>query len=133
MSNFYYKVAARIMMAIMTYSTNEIAKVDSEFHELIKDENLVVQWVIEGGGPGSYYDISDGKFIAYRDKIHPNPDITLSIKDAKTAVKVLRGSPEILQEEVDAGNVTVEGEQGKIEKLRPILDIIRNYLKDLRE
>ena len=51
----------------------------------------------------------------------------------KTAIKVLRGSPEILQEQVDAGNVTVNGDEEKIEQLRPILEIIRTYLKDLRE
>ncbi|MFX1449496.1 MAG: alkyl sulfatase C-terminal domain-containing protein [Promethearchaeota archaeon] len=133
MSGFYYKVAARIMMAIMAYATEEIAKVDSDFQNLIKNENLIVQWEVDKGGPTSYFEIKNGKFNAIRDQKHTNPDITILIKDGKTAIKVLRGSPEILQEEVDKGNVTVTGDENKIEQLRPILEIIRIYLKDLRE
>ena len=133
MSGFYYKVAARIMMAIMSYATEEIAKIDSEFQNLIKNENLVVQWEVDKGGPTSYFKIENGKFNAIRDQKYANPDINILIKDGKTAVRVLRGSPEILEEEVDKGNVTVTGNEDKIEELRPILEIIRNYLKDLRD
>lgn len=121
------------MMAIMSYATEEIAKIDSDFQNLIKEENLIVQWEVDKGGPASYFKIENGKFNAIRDQKHPNPDITIIIKDGKTAVKVLRGSPEILQEQVDVGNVIVSGDDKKIEQLRPILEIIRKYLKDLRE
>ncbi|NVM05108.1 MAG: hypothetical protein HWN67_22495 [Candidatus Helarchaeota archaeon] len=133
MSGFYYKVATRIMMAIMSYATEEIAKVDSDFQNLIKNENLIVQWAVNKDGPASYFKIENGKFNAIRDQRHPKPDIMILIKDGKTAIKVLRGSPGILQEQVDAGNVTVSGDDEKIEQLRPILEIIRTYLKDLRE
>ena len=133
MSNFYYKVAARIMMAIMAYATEEIAKVDSDFQNLIKNENLIIQWIVEKNGPSSYFKIENGQFNAFRDQKYPNPDIKISINEPKIAIKVLRGSPEILQEQVDAGNVTVSGEDSKIKKLRPILEIIRKYLSDLRE
>ena len=133
MSNFYYRVASRIMMAIMSYATNEIAKVDTDFQDFIKNEELVVQWVIEKGGPGAYYDIKNGKFTAVRDQIHPKPNITISIKDGKTAIKVLRGSPEILQQEVDAGNVNVIGDEKKVQEMRPLLKIIQKYLEDLRD
>ncbi|MHA1378416.1 MAG: alkyl sulfatase C-terminal domain-containing protein [Candidatus Helarchaeota archaeon] len=133
MSNFYYGVAARIMMAIMAYATEEISKIDSKFKDLIRDEKLVVQWTVEQGGQCAYYRIENGEFIAKRDQKHPNPDIIISIKDPKLAVKILRGSEELLQKEVDAGNVTVTGEESKIEHLRPILTIISDYLKDLRD
>ncbi|MHA1300397.1 MAG: hypothetical protein ACTSO9_13340 [Candidatus Helarchaeota archaeon] len=133
MSNYYYGVATRIMMAIMAYATEEISKIDDDFKELIKDEKLIVQWYVEKGGQSAYYKIENGQFKAIRDEKHPNPDITISIKDPKLAVKILRGSEEILQGEVEAGNVIVIGEESKIEHLRPILKIISSYLKDLRD
>jgi len=133
MSNYYYGVATRIMMAIMAYATEEISKIDDDFKELIKDEKLIFQWYVEKGGQSAYYKIENGQFKAIRDEKHPNPDITISIKDPKLAVKILRGSEEILQSEVEAGNVIVIGEESKIEHLRPILKIISSYLKDLRD
>ena len=133
MSTFYYKVAARIMMAIMAYATEQIAKVDSDFQNLIKKDNLIVQWTVEKSGLNSYFKIKNGQFNAFRDQEHPKPDIKISINEPKIAVKVLRGSPEILQEQMDAGNVTVNGEDSKIKQFGPVLEIIRKYLSDLRE
>ena len=133
MSNFYFGVAARIMMAVMVYATEEIAKVDEEFQNIIKGENLIIQWTVGDGKQVVYSKIESGKFSGVRDQKHPNPDITLSIKDPKIAVNVLKGGIETFQKEFDAGNLIVSGDESKIDKLKPILEIFGKYLSDLRE
>ena len=133
MSSYYYGVATRIMMAILSYGTTQISKVDPKFKEIIKNENLVIQWEVKKGGQCSYFNIENGKFHAVRDQKHDKPDIIIAMKDPKIAVNILKGTEEILQKEVEAGNVEVIGDPNKVEQLRPILGIISSYLGGLRD
>lgn len=132
LSDFYYDLSARIMLATLLFVTEEIAKVDTNFQNLIKNESLIVQWTIEEG-PSSYFEIDNGKITCIRDQKHPQPDIIISINNSKTAVKVLKGSLKTIKEENEAGNVLISGEESKIEEFNPILEKIEEYLISLRE
>ncbi len=120
------------MMATLLHATEEITKFDTGFQNLVKNEDLILQWKVKNDGPYGYFKFKNGEFEGIRDKEHPQPDIEIVISDSKTAVEVLKGSLEIFEREKNAGNIIIKGNESKIEQLMPILEMISKYMKDLR-
>ncbi|MHA1384559.1 MAG: hypothetical protein ACTSR3_12455 [Candidatus Helarchaeota archaeon] len=120
------------MMATLLFAIEEIVKLDPTFKNLIKNKDLIIQWVIEEGGPSFFFKIKDERFESRQDQNHPNPDIKIIIHNLKSAMKILNGSSYTIREEIKAENADIIGSDEKTKQFFPILDHIQNYMIDLR-
>ena len=132
MSIYYLRLCVRIMMATVSFAIKEIEKLDCQFQDLIKNRDLVIQWIIDEGGPSFFFEIKNGKFECFQNQEHANPDIKISIHSLKTAMKIFNNPLSNFQEEIKAKNITIEGLDGKTEQFFPILEYIQDYLIDMR-
>jgi len=120
-------------MSTLSFATEEIAKNDLKFQDLIKNKNLIVQWTVGNDGPNFFFKIENGNFRCIKNQIHPNPDIKISINNLMSAIKVLDGNLENIKREVETRNMTITGSDSNIEKFYSILGQIQKYMGDLRD
>ena len=77
------------MASMLTYAIGQIAKMDEEYANKLKELNEVIQWKI--GDDIAYYQIVKDGEIKEVEGISDSPTLTFEIADVSAALKMLTG------------------------------------------
>jgi len=83
------KVVIKTMASMLTYAIGQIAKMDEEYANKLKELNEVIQWKI--GDDIAYYQIVKDGEIKEVEGISDSPTLTFEIADVSAALKMLTG------------------------------------------
>ncbi len=125
-------VSIKDMIQIRTlfYSNMVALEIIADEDEMVQGElgetPAVIQWKIEGIAAG-YIMITNGKPKLYMDAIHPEPTITITFADARTARTILNGNGDVTKAFIK-GQVQIDGDLKKGLKLLAINEVFQDYI-----
>ena len=119
-------IALKALMGAMFYCLKEVADLDAEFVDKIKDLNITISWDVKDG-PKGFQNLEHGKVsFGIGEKID-NADLTINISDVDTAIQLLTGKTTM--EEVPE-KISMEPKE-MADKLMFILEYLRKYFGGL--
>jgi hypothetical protein len=119
------KVCVKVLGSMITYATNQIAKIDEEFGEKLKQLNEVTQWKI--GDDIAYYTELRNGVITEFEGISDSPTLTFEITDVSKALEMLTGRIDM----GTLGTIIKVSDPAKAMELAFVTQTVAKYLQGL--
>ena len=119
------KVVIKTMASMITYAISQIAKIDEEYGNKLKELNEVIQWKI--GDDIAYYQVVKDGDIKDFEGISDSPTLTFEIGDVSAALKMLTGQADMTSM-VDKINIS-DGD--KALKLGFMMEKVGEYMEGM--
>ena len=87
------KVVIKTMSSMMSYAISQIATMDSDYANKLKEVNEVIQWKI--GDDITYYQIIKDGDIKHFDGVADSPTLTFEIAEVADGIKMFTGQADM--------------------------------------
>ena len=103
----------------------EIAEVDENVQIEMKGVNVVIQFNIIDG-PKCYFHFNDGSFLGDMDVEYPNPAVTITMSDNKSAIALFSGQGNATRMYIK-GDIQIKGDYSDATKLISLRELVSGY------
>jgi len=87
------KVVIKTMSSMMTYAISQIATMDSDYANKLKEVNEVIQWKI--GDDITYYQVIKDGDIKHFEGVADSPTLTFEIAEVADGIKMFTGQADM--------------------------------------
>jgi hypothetical protein len=122
------KIALRMLLGMLHYNANELAKLDADYKAKLDQINASMQW--KSPDVNTYTIIKDGKVEFNEDGIMDNPTFTISCDDLDLALEIFKGRNPI-SEAIKNEQVAVTGDKDALLKITFYLEAFIPLLGEL--
>ncbi|MFX0132626.1 MAG: SCP2 sterol-binding domain-containing protein, partial [Candidatus Hodarchaeota archaeon] len=118
-------ILAKTLLYAHLIGFQEIAEADENVQIEMKGVNVVIQFnVIDG--PKCYFHFNDGSFTGAMDVQHPDPAVTITMSDNKSAIALFSGQGNATRMYLK-GDIQIDGDYSDATKLMSLRELVSEY------